>query len=61
MKIGDLVETNNYGPQHVHMMGIIVGKKIYMGLPESQCHFHVYWRDGHYDSIVDSQWIRKIN
>lgn len=60
MKIGDLVETGDYGDQHVHMTGIVVGKKIYADLPESQCHFHVYWRNGHYDSIVDPQWIRKI-
>lgn len=60
MKIGDLVETNDYGPQHVSMTGIIVGKKYYKGLPDSQAHFHIYWRNGHYDSIVDPQWIKKI-
>ena len=60
MQIGDLVETNNYGDQHVHMTGIVVGKTVYDALPESQSLYHVYWRNGRYDSIVDPQWIKKL-
>ena len=58
MKIGDLVETEDYGDQHVHMSGIIVGEKIYKDLPIAQRHVHVYWSNGCYDSIVDPGWLR---